>query len=338
MRRAGSIHSILWVVCAVALLGGCTRGGVTSPATTSTGIPSQTRDRPTPPPIDVSKLTGRIVFSAGPPNREDVYSVNADGSGLARLTTDRIAEFDPAWSPDGTRIVYRRQSRDDSSAEIYLMQASGSSKRNLTHNHVPDWGPDWLPDGSRIVFNSGMGAGSFGLLGYVVRPDGSALRRLGNHYVEYPAWSPDGTRVAFMAQEPGAFGTDPDYNVFVMNADGTEITRLTDAPGEDGFPAWSPDGSMIAFSTTRDDCSHSNAQGCKTSGDIGPYLDIWIMDADGSNQHRLSDRVGQFATWSPDGRLLLFSPGLNVVRADGSGLTRIPVSGVGTPEFPDWTA
>ena len=125
--------------------------------------------------------------------------------------------------------------------------------------------------------------------------------------------------------------------VFVMNADGTHIRRLTDAPGEDGFPAWSPDGTKIAFSTTRDDCAHSESPDCKSSGDIGPYEDIWVMNADGSDQRRVSDRVGQLPVWSPNGRWILFSPGLNLVRLDGSGLTAVDVPGPPSePEFPDW--
>lgn len=71
-------------------------------------------------------------------------------------------------------------------------------------------------------------------------PDGTGLHLIpADIYVEYPALSTDGTKIAFMSQEPSASGNDPDYNIYVMNADGTGITRLTDTPGEDGFPSWS---------------------------------------------------------------------------------------------------
>ena len=107
---------------------------------------------------------------------------------------------------------------------------------------------------------------------------------------------------------------------------------------DSGWPAWSPDSKQIAFATTRDDCSHSQAPNCRTTGDIGPFDDIWLMNADGSNQHRLADKFGQFAVWSPDGQYILFSPGLNVIRPDGSGLASILVGGIpGDIEFPDWT-
>jgi Tol biopolymer transport system component len=79
-----------------------------------------------------------------------------------------------------------------------------------------------------------------------------------------------------------------------MNADGTDVTRLTDAPGEDGWPAWSPDGPRIVFSSARDDCSISRAKDCRSTGDMGPWEDAWIMDADGTDQHRLTKEFAQF--------------------------------------------
>jgi Tol biopolymer transport system component len=197
----------------------------------------------TGPPIDISAVQGRIVFSD---ETNDVWTMDADGTHVLKVTSAPAMEFDPTWSPDGTKIAYRHQSGDDQTTEIYVMNADGSGQRNVTRNDVADWGPDWSPDGSAIAFNSAMGStGWSGLFGYVMAPDGSKLERLSIHYVEYPAWSPDGSRIAFMAQEPSASGANPDYNVYVMHADGTGIERLTDAPGEDGWLAWLPDGSAI---------------------------------------------------------------------------------------------
>jgi len=266
----------------------------------------------------------------------DIWSMRADGTHVRRLTSSPVMEFDPTWSPDGSRIAYRHWPHDGMS-RIFVMKADGSDQRNLTRKD--SWGPDWSPDGRRIVFNSVGGTGALDVYGYVVAPGGSGLRRISRHYVEYPAWSPDGSRIAFMAPEPGATGSNPDYNIFVMDADGSHVRRLTTAPGEDGWPAWSPDGMRIVFSSARDDCSISHAPDCRTTGDMGPWEDAWIMNADGSDERRLTSEFAQFFAWSPDGSAILVTGGQPfLIRPDGTGQTPFPVEGVTHPLFPDWIA
>jgi len=119
------------------------------------------------------------------------------------------------------------------------------------------------------------------------------------------------------------------YEIFVMDADGSALQGLTHAPGEDGWPAWSRDGSQIAFSSTRDD--HGQL------GSDGPLFDVYVMNSDGSDQRRVTERFGQFTTWSPDGQYILVSPGGYVVRPDGSGMAELPASGPGGGlDFADW--
>ncbi len=325
------------------LLGACTGGG--SSSSSATGGRTSSQDTvPTSPTaageaagsIDLSSLKGHIAFSGGPPHGEDVYIINADGTGLKRVTTDPAADFDPSWSPDRKRIVYRHQPGDVLSTDIYTIQSDGSDARNLTKSKgVPDWGPAWSPDGRQIAWNSDPDRrGVF--RGYLMHPDGSGVRPLGaDVWVEYPAWSPDGTRLAFMGQTPA--GTE-NYEIYVVGADGTGLRRLTHSAGPDGWPAWSPDGERVLFASVRDDCAFSKAPDCKTTGDIGPYHTLYVMQADGSDQTRMSDVYGQIADWSPDGRYIVLEgrTGLSVMRADGSGLTTLP-TGVPSPYFPDWT-
>jgi TolB protein len=279
-------------------------------------------------------LEGRIVLSD---ETNDIWSMRADGTHVRRLTSSPATEFDPTWSPDGSRIAYRHWPENGPS-RIFVMNADGSDQRNLTRKD--SWGPDWSPDGQRIVFNSLGGAGALDVYGYVVAPDGSGLRRSSRHYVEYPAWSPDGSRIAFMAPEPGATGSNPDYNIFLMDADGSHVRRLTTAPGEDGWPAWSPDSTRIVFSSARDDCSISDAPDCRTTGDIGPWEDAWIINADGTDQHRLTEEFAQFFAWSPDGSAILVAGAaeMYLIRPDGTGQTPFPVEGIHHPLFPDWIA
>ena len=303
---------------------------------TMSATPSMTVGAGSGPPIAIDELEGKIAFSD---ETNDIWTMRADGSHVRQVTNGRAQEFDPTWSPDGERIAYRHQTGDDTTTEIFVMDAEGMTRTNLTRNGVADWGPDWAPDGRTITFNSAMGTEGFGLLGYRIAPDGTGLDRLGTrHFVEYPDRSPDGSRIVFMAQEPGASGSNPDYNIFVMDADGKDVTRLTDVPGEDGWPAWSPDGSRIVFSSARDDCSISEASDCRSSGDLGPWLDVWIMDADGANQRRVTFEFGQFFTWSPDGSAILVAgaQSLYLIRPDGTGMTPLEVPGVAHPLFPDW--
>jgi Tol biopolymer transport system component len=179
------------------------------------------------PPIDVASLTGRIVLSS----EDDVFTANADGTGVRRVTRKRGPEFDPAWSPDGERIVYRDSRRGiNQDDEIYVVHADGTHARNLTRDRGNDWGPDWSPDGRAIVFNSDRDGLPMG--GFLMDPDGSHLRRIPTDaYVEYPAWSPDGTRIAFMGRTSAS-----EYDIWVVDRDGSNLTRLTDSPGPTGGP------------------------------------------------------------------------------------------------------
>jgi Tol biopolymer transport system component len=119
---------------------------------------------------------------------------------------------------------------------------------------------------------------------YTINADGSNQTRLTNNTADdvYPAWSPNGTKIAF-ATGTGSDGGYP-YDIYTMNTDGTGPTRLTNNTGSNGEPAWSPDGSKIAFDTNRD----------------GNY-EIYTMNVDGTNQTRLTnDPASNFSPdWQP---------------------------------------
>jgi TolB protein len=159
---------------------------------------------------------------------------------------------------------------------------------------------------------------------WVMYGDGSGLIRLTNNSSDddLPAWSPDGTRIAFCSLRDG------NWEVYVMNANGSDQTRLTNKPGEDCATSWSPDGTQITFMSNRDGNS-----------------EIYVMNADGSDQIRLMDNPAfdAFPDWAPDGKQIVFvsdrdgQSDVYVMNADGSGITRLTSMGADEVFFPHWS-
>jgi Tol biopolymer transport system component len=158
----------------------------------------------------------------------EIYVMDRDGSDVARLTTDLGVDFNPAWSPDGTRIAYTHTPNSWTATAIQVIGADGAnSVRVSSSNGGSDLDPSWSPNGDQIVFG-GIHYENWGL--FSVRPDGGDERTLlfgiGTYAIE-PAWSPDGSLIAF-----GGYvkGDTESPGVYVMQADGSGVTRIADAP------------------------------------------------------------------------------------------------------------
>ena len=283
--------------------------GVT-PTITPTPAPTAT---PVPAPAN-----GRIAFYSNQDGDDEIYVVDADGSGQTRLTNQVLDDRYPDWSPDGRKISFA-SGRDGGNLQIYVMNSDGSSQTRLTNSSGNDTRPAWSSDGTKIAFESNRDGGSEI---YVMNSDGSFQTRLTSNSAAdiHPTWSPDGTKITFTS------GRDGNDEIYVMNADGSGQTRLTNNSANDESPSWAP-GPSIIFQSSRD-----------------ANWEIYSMNADGSGQINLTNHPfgDSKPSWSPDGTKITFESARNggnveiyVMSADGSRQSRITNTGT-TGQEPDW--
>jgi len=185
---------------------------------------------------------GRRLVFPGPltddsEGRFCLYVVGVDGSGLRRLTTPRVADTDPAWSPDGQRIAFVRDplgAMDPARYTLHLMTVDAGDGTQLVATQGARE-PAWSPDSRRIAFVA------FGRL-YTVNADGSGLQVLADGGVRQPSWSPDGTKIAF-AQRVSASRS----RVVSMPITGGPLTVLADLGAQVEDPTWAADSSTVSF-------------------------------------------------------------------------------------------
>jgi TolB protein len=187
-----------------------------------------------------------IAFNSVRNGNWDVYLIDTDGTNERQLTDHSGRDLCPNWSPDGTRITFGADRADGEHVELYVADTAGRDVQRLTHTPagvLPC--SSWSPDGQWIAFQAYHNGGSEI---FVMRPDGSETRQL----TETPgagrgcgaaSWSPDGLRIVFHSNRDGEsdqpdMQTFTDMEIYVVNADGSNLHRLTSNRIYDGHPAW----------------------------------------------------------------------------------------------------
>lgn len=293
------------------------------------------RPRPKPPTDTI------IAFASDRGGNFDIYTMNARGSNVRRLTFDPLHDRDPAWSPDGKQIAFTRKvNLSDFFGEVWLMNADGSGQRRLTQGG----GPKWSPDGKRIAYHALFGENvNVPLALWVINVDGSGKRMVTDSGSD-PTWTPDGKHLVYggilgplvsVWKVPVAGGAakerlydDPIFacmpdvspdgrriayvtvepgavpfrtSLVVARAGDARGVSITDAPYWEYAPSWSPDGSVIAFERDPDIDPHYATY----FGGAGPEgRSSWIVVArsDGSGEYEI--RTGPYSDADP-----AFAPG-----------------------------
>jgi Tol biopolymer transport system component len=305
--------------------------------------------------VSAAGVNGRIAFSCDRSGVFAIWTINPNGTGATQLTHHgaNIQDWWPVVSPDGRRIAftrYLRTNKTPGSQALYIMNADGSGVQRLSslRNGFDDNLADFSPDGSKIAFISdrdtdttlcrvtAVGGFSCNWQIYLMNVDGTDQRRITNEPAAdtYPEFSPDGTEILFDSTRSGASA------VYKMNADGTNVQQLTEDSLGAGNSNWSPDGTKITFVWQFE--ANDN--------------EIYTMNADGSDVTQLTnygDRPTLEPEYSPDGKNIVFGlfppisnshqgccgkADLILMNADdGSGKTDITnLSPAIDSETPDW--
>jgi Tol biopolymer transport system component/subtilase family serine protease len=285
-----------------------------------------------------------IAFTTDQSGNHDVWRMNIDGTGLIQLTNSSSRESVPTWSTNGQKIVY--SSDISGNDDIFLMNQDGSSKTALTFSPFAERFADITQDGQKIAFSSDMyGPGDV----FVMNSNGTGLLQVTidlsvNEW--HPSFNPSGNQLTFVR-------ADVNTDIYMIDTDGTNLTRLTHDTALDTVNTWSPDGNTVVFSSSRTTGDGSRKTIWKMTFEAGKIAftsdrdgdeEIYVMNTDGTGQTQLTfnTALDRHPAWSPDGSKIVFRSDrdgdneIYVMNADGTGQTQLTFN-TAVDWFPDWS-
>lgn len=301
----------------------------TPPPSAVTFTPAPPTDAPTPEKPRSSGET--IIYQCKNGwDPETLCIADADGSISMDLTGLTGPNSHPAWSPDGTRILFA--SYRDGRGDIYVINADGTGLQNVSQNGV--WSSEetvwsivaratWSPDSRRIAFASmADGPAAIILMDVETHTTTELVVPSGQAICADLDWSPDGSFLASVCAT--TIAGRPQIRIWLLGTDGSQPQLISPADLYAVNPTWSPDGRTLAFTGRLTNADNSDPGG------------IYVMRRDGSGLLTVVEN-GQLPAWSPDGMRLVFERNkrLLTVKADGSDEEPMLVS-AGGGTMPDW--
>ena len=271
----------------------------------------------TPSPRPTDEHGGRIAFTCTRGDYNQICMINRDGTGLAQLTDMDASNYYPAFTPDGSSLLFA--SNRNGPFELYLLLFGKKQLFQITENVGNVISPDYSPDRRTIVFANRVGDGPTSI--WMVNADGLNPRLMytGTNTIVAVAWSPDGEKIAYAM----SIGTPQEYEIFIMDSTGKNHIRISQGlRGIGGSIDWSPDSKNLLV--------YAGVFGDKNIFQIDAVTGDFIQLTDGGNN------AG--GVYSPDGRYIVFNSlrnddqaDLYIMRANGENQVQL----TNHPE-PDW--